>query len=67
MDDCCGLGRRQLLRLSAAGAGAAAVAPWLLATRATSSGEYLGLYPAYTLGMTADRNHVVTRDFRALR
>jgi hypothetical protein len=33
----------------------------------TSSGEYLGLYPAYTLGTTADRNHVVTRDFRALR
>jgi len=33
----------------------------------TSSGEYLGLYPAYTLGTTADRNHVVTRDFSALR
>ena len=33
----------------------------------TSSGEYLGLYPAYTLGTTADRNHVVARDFRALR
>jgi hypothetical protein len=29
----------------------------------TSSGEYLGLYPAYTLGTTADRNHVVHRDF----
>lgn len=32
----------------------------------TSSGEYLGLYPAYTLGTTADRNHVVGRDFRCL-
>jgi 3',5'-cyclic-AMP phosphodiesterase len=32
----------------------------------TSSGEYLGLYPAYTLGTTADRNHVVARDFSAL-
>lgn len=32
----------------------------------TSSGEYLGLYPAYTLGTTADRNHVVSRDFRRL-
>ena len=32
----------------------------------TSSGEYLGLYPAYTLGTTADRNHVVSRDFRCL-
>ena len=29
----------------------------------TSSGEYLGLYPAYTLGALSDRNHVVTRDF----
>jgi Icc protein len=33
----------------------------------TSSGEYLGLYPAYTLGTNADRNHVVTRDFSRLR
>ena len=33
----------------------------------TSSGEYLGLYPAYTLGTAADRNHVVTRDFGCLR
>jgi len=32
----------------------------------TSSGEYLGLYPAYTLGTLADRNHVVARDFSAL-
>jgi 3',5'-cyclic-AMP phosphodiesterase len=28
----------------------------------TSSGEYLGLYPAYTLGALGDRNHVVARD-----
>ena len=33
----------------------------------TTSGEYLGLYPAYTLGTAADRNHVVSRDFRSLR
>jgi len=31
-----------------------------------SSSQYLGLYPAYTLGTTADRNHVVRRDFSAL-
>jgi hypothetical protein len=31
-----------------------------------SSGEYLGLYPAYTLGTTQDRNHVVARDFPGL-
>lgn len=31
-----------------------------------SSGEYLGLYPAYTLGTTADRNHVVNRNFSTL-
>lgn len=31
-----------------------------------SSGEYLGLYPAYTLGTAQDRNHVVARDFRGL-
>jgi hypothetical protein len=31
-----------------------------------SSGEYLGLYPAYTLGSVSDRNHVVSRDFSAL-
>jgi hypothetical protein len=31
-----------------------------------SSSQYLGLYPAYTLGTTADRNHVVCRDFSAL-
>jgi 3',5'-cyclic-AMP phosphodiesterase len=33
----------------------------------TSSGEYLGLYPAYTLGGLADRNHVVDRDFSTLQ
>jgi len=32
----------------------------------TTSGEYLGLYPAYTLGSLTDRNHVVIRDFAAL-
>jgi hypothetical protein len=32
----------------------------------TTCGEYLGLYPAYTLGTTQDRNHVVARDFRGL-
>ena len=32
----------------------------------TTSGEYLGLYPAYTLGTAGDRNHVVSRDFRDL-
>ena len=32
----------------------------------TTSGEYLGLYPAYTLGALTDRNHVATRDFSAL-
>jgi hypothetical protein len=32
----------------------------------TTSGEYLGLYPAYTLGTLTDRNHVVARDFTAL-
>jgi 3',5'-cyclic-AMP phosphodiesterase len=32
----------------------------------TTSGEYLGLYPAYTLGSLSDRNHVVERDFAAL-
>jgi hypothetical protein len=32
----------------------------------TTSGEYLGLYPAYTLGTLADRNHVVARDFSGL-
>jgi 3',5'-cyclic-AMP phosphodiesterase len=32
----------------------------------TSSGEYLGLYPAYTLGALTDRNHVAARDFSAL-
>jgi 3',5'-cyclic-AMP phosphodiesterase len=31
-----------------------------------SSCQYLGLYPAYTLGTAADRNHVVSRDFCAL-
>ena len=29
-------------------------------------GEYLGLYPAYTLGTIADRNHTVTRDLSGL-
>lgn len=32
----------------------------------TSSGEYLGLYPAYTLGALTDRNHVAARNFSAL-
>jgi 3',5'-cyclic-AMP phosphodiesterase len=32
----------------------------------TTSGEYLGLYPAYTLGSAADRNHVAIRDFGRL-
>lgn len=32
----------------------------------TSSSEYLGLYPAYTLGSLADRNHVVSRDLSGL-
>ncbi|HEY1705805.1 MAG TPA: metallophosphoesterase family protein [Trebonia sp.] len=32
----------------------------------TSSGEYLGLYPSYTLGALTDRNHVASRDFSAL-
>lgn len=35
--------------------------------RLSAAGEYLGLCPACTLGTTADRNHVVTRDFRGLR
>jgi hypothetical protein len=29
----------------------------------TSSGEYLGLYPAYTLGALTDRNRVARRNF----
>jgi hypothetical protein len=32
----------------------------------TSSGEYLGLYPSYTLGGLGDRNHVVARPFPTL-
>jgi 3',5'-cyclic-AMP phosphodiesterase len=32
----------------------------------TSSGEYLGLYPSYTLGQQSDRNHVVLRNFGSL-
>jgi hypothetical protein len=32
----------------------------------TTAGEYLGLYPAYTLGSLTDRNHVVARDFASL-
>jgi Icc protein len=32
----------------------------------TTSGEYLGLYPAYTLGALTDRNHVAARNFSAL-
>ena len=32
----------------------------------TSSGEYLGLYPAYTLGALTDRNHVAARNFSTL-
>ena len=31
-----------------------------------SSGQYLGLYPAYALGTTADRNHVALREFSGL-
>jgi len=31
-----------------------------------SSGEYLGLYPACTLGALADRKHVAARNFSAL-
>lgn len=33
----------------------------------TTAGEYYGTYPAYTLGSTADRNHVVARDLTSLR
>ncbi|ASF09799.1 hypothetical protein NBRGN_053_00130 [Nocardia brasiliensis NBRC 14402] len=33
---------------------------------ATTRGEYFGLLPDYTLGTTADRNHVVLRDFSGL-
>jgi 3',5'-cyclic-AMP phosphodiesterase len=32
----------------------------------TTSGEYLGLYPAYTLGSVGDRNRVAARDFSRL-
>jgi hypothetical protein len=32
----------------------------------TSSGEYLGLYPAYTLGALTDRNRAAVRNFSAL-
>jgi Icc protein len=32
----------------------------------TTSAEYLGLYPAYTLGTLEDRNHVAVRDFSGL-
>jgi hypothetical protein len=32
-----------------------------------SRGEYLGLYPYYTLGALADRNFVVNADFTGLR
>ncbi len=35
---------------------------WSTVTR----GEYFGLLPDYTLGTTADRNHVVLRDFSGL-
>jgi hypothetical protein len=35
---------------------------WSQRTRA----QYLGLYPAYTLGTIADRNHTVTRDLSGL-
>ncbi|MGW4248395.1 phosphohydrolase, partial [Nocardia sp. NPDC004722] len=31
-----------------------------------SRGEYFGLLPEYTLGTTADRNHVVARDLTGL-
>ncbi|WP_227998782.1 metallophosphoesterase [Nocardia australiensis] len=33
---------------------------------ATTRGEYFGLFPDYTLGTSADRNHVVLRDFSGL-
>ncbi|RJO72329.1 phosphohydrolase [Nocardia panacis] len=33
---------------------------------ATTRGEYLGLYPEYTLGTCADRNHTVERDLSGL-
>ncbi|WP_405166995.1 metallophosphoesterase [Nocardia sp. NBC_01499] len=33
---------------------------------ATTRSEYFGLLPDYTLGTTADRNHVVLRDFSGL-
>ncbi|MEV0298239.1 metallophosphoesterase [Nocardia sp. NPDC050710] len=33
---------------------------------ATTRGEYFGLLPDYTLGVHADRNHVVLRDFSGL-
>ncbi|CCF61922.1 phosphohydrolase [Nocardia cyriacigeorgica] len=36
---------------------------WSTMTR----GEYFGLFPDYTLGTFADRNHVVARDFSGLR
>lgn len=36
---------------------------WSTLTR----GEYFGLFPDYTLGTFADRNHVVARDFSGLR
>ncbi|MEU0872602.1 metallophosphoesterase [Nocardia brasiliensis] len=40
----------------------AAARRWSATTRA----EYFGLLPDYTLGTTADRNHVVLRDFSGL-
>jgi Icc protein len=41
--------------------------PGALAWSQTTAGEYLGLYPAYTLGSLEDRNHVVLRDLSGAR
>jgi Icc protein len=39
--------------------------PGALAWSQRSAGEYLGLYPSYTLGSLEDRSHVVARDLTA--
>ena len=57
MTDCCGLSRRQLLRLSAAGAGVAAVTPWLQASRAaaaTATGAGLSVQDLELVTVTDD-------------
>ncbi|GAB4583507.1 hypothetical protein [Nocardia sp. IFM 10818] len=41
----------------------AAARLWSTRTRS----EYFGLFPEYTLGTTADRNHVVRRDLSGLQ